>query len=58
MATDELVTEAVEHFHDAQQDVDHGQEPDLETSLREVMSLLQMALNNRFQEAIDICQKW
>lgn len=32
--------------------------PDLETSLQEVVTLLAMALNNRFHEALDLCDKW
>ncbi|CAG2175802.1 unnamed protein product [Oppiella nova] len=32
--------------------------PDLESSLEEVVNLLTMALNNRFHEALDLCDKW
>lgn len=39
-----------------QQDVQ--QVPGLEESLVEVMALLEMALNNNFQQAIKTCQKW
>ena len=32
--------------------------PDLESSLEEVVTLLAMALNNRFHEALNLCDKW
>lgn len=32
--------------------------PDLESSLEEVVTLLAMALNNRFHEALQLCDKW
>lgn len=33
-------------------------EPNLEESLHQVMELLHMALNNRFQEALEVSEKW
>lgn len=32
--------------------------PTLEESLKEVNTLLEIALDNRFQEALDACEKW
>ena len=47
-------------FEDATADTDKDVQkpPSLEDSLKEVNNLLEIALDNRFQEALDLCEKW
>lgn len=53
------MTEDETVFEDARDTLAAGvEEPDLESQLREVQLLLTKALNNRFQEALETCQRW
>lgn len=50
---------ATDPGNNAEVNLDGDQKPpSLEESLKEVNDLLEMALDNRFQEALGCCEKW